>query len=109
MANASVVPMFHKTAYANTQARMDIFGQLKQVGHRDISHVHHVWDRAMFCACREHTLQLQKASRIHHDATLEAQAAFLKLKSWSTFVPCANQKIGTSVQARRHLLFALAF
>ena len=66
-------------------------------------------DRAMFGTCREHTLQLQKALRIHHDATLEAQAAFLELKSWSTFVPCANQKIGTSVQARRHLLFAFAF
>ena len=33
---------------------MNIFGQLKQVGHRDITHAHHVWDRAMFGACREH-------------------------------------------------------
>ena len=105
--------MFHKTACANTQAYMDIFGQLKQVGHRGMSHVHHVWDRAILGACRRYTLQLQKALRIHHDATLKAQAAFLELKSWSTFVPRASHEIHDSFSGQRlsiavtHLLCGL--
>ena len=60
----------------------------------------HVWDRAMFCACREHTLQLQKALRIHHDATVEAQAVEhvcavckpedTRLVQWTAFEDCSD-------------------
>ena len=87
------VPMFNKTARAHIQAYVEIFEQPKQVAHPGISHVHHVWDRAMVGACRRHTLQLQRALRIHPDAIMWAQAAFWKLKSWCTFAPCAKHDI----------------